>query len=1018
MRRYRPFVRPARFGPPQVARSVVPRPRLMPVLAARFEYRLTVVDGAGGFGKTTVLAQAVEVNNGAPRGIDVWLTCEAADASSEHLLTAIARSLGAEGVDIADVSTIADLVWRRAPTPVAIILDDVHVISTGSPGANAIRGVVEELPANGHVVIAGRAPLPLPYARLVAQERALVIGEDELRLTADELIAVAERHGLAPDALDASGGWPALAALGAAAGPHAARRFVLEEVYLALSEQTRAALDALCVLEGGDAALVSAVLDRAVDLDGALTGVPLVARHDAGWYRPHALWRPIVEQESDAQGESTIRRRGALALHERGDFATAANLILRGPLDDEDWEVFRAFAAEGCQIGTWAARGELVASWHARLPPSRQQTPEGQLLDAAAVRLREGDSDDAADRFETALAAAADAGNVAVELAALSQLGHLAWWRDDLTRGFALSQRAAELAAVGWRAAEPIAAFADAMVAELSGDSVAMLRLASAIDRSSLSPLLAGAADWLEARALLQLGRAEEAIPLAERACSAAGFGAAETSRAIAYFQAGHLDEAVRLAAALDPRALASARDRVLFGVTLAAGWARLGRTDRARQAEAIAAADASAVTGARAATFLELARVLIRVADGEEDAAAHAVADAIGPVDDEHALRPLLAFLPAVYILAPDLRPRCDAMELGPDHADARAVARALVDVRSSGSTNATTVPPDRVIAALGVHWAAELAAATDDDRLAERSMRIAPEATSATLRRIAAGDGTTRAQAVGLLRRVAIPPDRPVVVRMLGPATIERDGVPFDHPDWRRERVRSLLAYLLFTRRATRGGVAATLWPDLDPDAALGNLRVTLRYLQRVLQPERDAGAAPWFIRSHGDVVTLTTDFLVVDVWELERHLDAATEADAAGRIGHALDELELALSEWRGEFFPDGFDDWATVERDRIRARVIAAAIRAGELLLGQGANDRALELATRAITAEPWSEPAYRLAISAHLARGDRASARRALHSCHAMLDELGVGSEPATRMLERRLDPMTDPIDTR
>jgi DNA-binding SARP family transcriptional activator len=54
------------------------------------------------------------------------------------------------------------------------------------------------------------------------------------------------------------------------------------------------------------------------------------------------------------------------------------------------------------------------------------------------------------------------------------------------------------------------------------------------------------------------------------------------------------------------------------------------------------------------------------------------------------------------------------------------------------------------------------------------------------------------------------------------------------------------------------------------------------------------------------------------------------------------------------------------------------------------------------------AEPWSEAAYRLLISTHLARGEHAHARRILARCHAMLADLQVDPEPQTQMLTRRL----------
>jgi DNA-binding SARP family transcriptional activator len=93
---------------------------------------------------------------------------------------------------------------------------------------------------------------------------------------------------------------------------------------------------------------------------------------------------------------------------------------------------------------------------------------------------------------------------------------------------------------------------------------------------------------------------------------------------------------------------------------------------------------------------------------------------------------------------------------------------------------------------------------------------------------------------------------------------------------------------------------------------------------------------------------------------------------------------------------------------MERDRLRLAYTATAVRAGELLLGQGDSEQALTLGHRALHADRWSEAAYRLLAAAYAATGNRDAARRMLHRCWRMLRDLGAEPAPATRQLERRL----------
>ena len=66
-------------------------------LARRFEYRLTTLVAAAGFGKTTALAQAVRSNALDPIGRDIWLGASEADADPLNMLSGLLESCGLEG---------------------------------------------------------------------------------------------------------------------------------------------------------------------------------------------------------------------------------------------------------------------------------------------------------------------------------------------------------------------------------------------------------------------------------------------------------------------------------------------------------------------------------------------------------------------------------------------------------------------------------------------------------------------------------------------------------------------------------------------------------------------------------------------------------------------------------------------------------------------------------------------------------------------------------------------------------
>jgi len=152
-------------------------------------------------------------------------------------------------------------------------------------------------------------------------------------------------------------------------------------------------------------------------------------------------------------------------------------------------------------------------------------------------------------------------------------------------------------------------------------------------------------------------------------------------------------------------------------------------------------------------------------------------------------------------------------------------------------------------------------------------------------------------------------------------------------------------------------------------------------LSYVQGLLEPHRGRGHAPWFLQQDAGLLRLVGDRLAVDLWELERHLDAAAEAAAAGTPSVELEHLAEVLELWRGEPLDDvAGEEWAEPVRERLRSRFVSAAVRAGDLLVAAGRPIEAVRAADAALGADRWSSDAYALLARAHTAAGDDAGAR--------------------------------------
>jgi LuxR family transcriptional regulator, maltose regulon positive regulatory protein len=1028
-----------RFEPPEPRPGSLTRPRLLRALLGRWEHRVTSVVGGPGLGKTTLLAQAVAENRLASRGEDVWIGLEQGDADGVTLARDVMATVSAEGGDRAarvvrgttdeapDPATVADAVWRRAPAALCLVVDDAHWLAPGSPGATWLTALIDALPANGHVLLAGRWSPAVPLARLATQGAVLRLAEDDLRFSDDELAGFAANRGIAIGRFDDTGGWPAMAELAASVGHDMAGDYLWEEVLEPLGPERRRALAVLSDLGGADDGLAGAALGAPVDLARVLDGVPLVA-HGAGGLRvPHPLWRGVPALTLANDERLSTRRRVVDHLVAEHRYDEAVTLAGEAGLVDVLPGILRA----AC-IGPHRPPGRQLQRWLADLPEAVRDTAGAAL--AAGVQAAVLAPADATEPLQTAIRRCREMGDSDGELGAIALLGQVAWWRADLGLLAGLFPRVMELEAEGHPLARALAALGQAVLADIVGGDDDVLAHLDAIEPGVLDDAWQAMAGWLRATTLSGGGRAEESIavfdaipPLPDAAFQLNVEGA----RLEARWALGQVDEVVAAAPSVADRlAAAGVLQFVLVSLAETAfvlAW--VGDVEGARHLVArVQRAEVDADVGQSAR--LALAEAAMLVAAGDEPAAADLLerAIAIHGLDSGVDRRVWRRGLALTYVLVPSARDRWDAAELHGHLAGARTLARAVVALRdcanraelgTRGANEAHRRLRDldlsdmsRVRSGLHHRFAVDLALGLEAAGRPEGGTlleALGPRGREAM--RAEAATRTHRAKlAQSLLAAVPAPPADLTEIAVLGPLALARNGEPVTEGDLSRERVRALLAFLVGHRTTSRAAIMAALWPDLDGRAAANNLRVTMTYLLRVLEPWRSAREFAYLVRVDGQAVTLVTgDWLRIDVDRFDEHVAWAARAEADGTPSLALEHNLAAVALYRGEAHEGVADaEWIALEREHFRGRFVAAATRAGELLVGRGDVDEAERVARRAVEVDPWAEDAYAVLVSVALARGDRSAARRTLDRGLAALADLGVEPSEETRRLGRRV----------
>ncbi|MCL7453555.1 MAG: bacterial transcriptional activator domain-containing protein, partial [Anaerolineae bacterium] len=182
---------------------------------------------------------------------------------------------------------------------------------------------------------------------------------------------------------------------------------------------------------------------------------------------------------------------------------------------------------------------------------------------------------------------------------------------------------------------------------------------------------------------------------------------------------------------------------------------------------------------------------------------------------------------------------------------------------------------------------------------------------------------------------------------------------------------------------------------WPDHPPRKLDGIFRSTLYRLRRAVY--RDA--------------VVFEDGLYSFRWDCDYWLDVEAFGQALDEAGALADgqkrlvALQAALRLYGGDYLEGVYDDWCSLERQRLREKYLVALESLAGLYAGRGNLQQAVEEYQRLVEQDPYREPAHRELMRSYFRLGDRAAAIRQYQSCVEILrDELGLSPSRETEEL--------------
>jgi predicted ATPase/DNA-binding SARP family transcriptional activator len=228
---------------------------------------------------------------------------------------------------------------------------------------------------------------------------------------------------------------------------------------------------------------------------------------------------------------------------------------------------------------------------------------------------------------------------------------------------------------------------------------------------------------------------------------------------------------------------------------------------------------------------------------------------------------------------------------------------------------------------------------------------------------------------------------------VKLLGRFELSHDGKAI--------AITSRPAQTLFAHLILHAGIAqrreklaGMLWPDSLEETARDNLRHALWRVRKVLE----AASATRFL--HADDLSIkfeTSSDYWLDAAELEKVDETAT-----------ADELIDALDQYQGELLPGFYDEWVVLEREHLLSIYEHHMARLMSLLQDEKRWLDILEWGERWIKLGQKPEPAYRVLMSAHAAKGDMSKVAATYERCVKSLREFGIDPSEQTKELYKNL----------
>ncbi|MET9290601.1 BTAD domain-containing putative transcriptional regulator [Streptomyces sp. NPDC003077] len=235
-------------------------------------------------------------------------------------------------------------------------------------------------------------------------------------------------------------------------------------------------------------------------------------------------------------------------------------------------------------------------------------------------------------------------------------------------------------------------------------------------------------------------------------------------------------------------------------------------------------------------------------------------------------------------------------------------------------------------------------------------------------------------------------------VTIRLLGPVTFVKDGVPVPVPGQRQRRFLVSLA-LRPGQVISKEAISEDSWDGEPPLTVSGQLQTSAWMIRTALE---EAGLPRDTLGSHDRGYELCLPPRAVDLFLFRETVRCARDLHACGEHRQASDQLDAALALWKGPAFADVTSSRLRLKAETLEEERTAAVELRARIDLGLGHYNEAITRLSELVDAGPFREDLYVSLMKAYYAEGRQVDAIQVFHRAKRILRE-HIGIDPGARM---------------